>query len=241
MKGVIAIKASIYIMLCLTGLLVFTHSASAVDLASKSDSSIRQFEKLSGGELELVYHPETGTPSLISGILSYPSRHSPEWIAYEFLNKHKAVFGLRKPRHDLKVTSVEETDGGTHVHFQHMLFRKPVWEDGLTISINGNGQIEKVEGTIHPHLETKMNKRAMYPAKTENQAIRKALSAESETSTMLREEPSAGAYYLASRPGTPLVYVVKLKYRDSAADKNVIVHSVTGKIIEQQTKQPPAS
>ncbi len=171
-------------------------------------TALYQLEKINGGTLDLKWNTETNTPSKLTGNLSLPSKHSPEWIAYEFLNKYRKLYGLQQPSRDMKVIKVERHPDKTIVHLQHLLFKTPVWEDWLVIEMNLDGGIRQIEGTIHPYLEKQLFNRPMIPAISEKQAIKKAAAS---VHGELVNEPKAARYYLSTRPGTPLIYVVNLR------------------------------
>lgn len=201
----------------------------ASDLPSKAPALLQELVKTSGSTLEVTWNSTTNTPALLSGQLSLPSKHSPEWIANEFLNKYKKLYGLQKPIRDMKVVKVARFDDTIHVHLQHVLFQTAVWEDWLVIELNNQGVIQKIEGTIHPNLEQQSLKRPMYPAITQKQALQKAVA---EMRGEIINEPKVEKYYLSSRPGTPLVYVVELQFQNPAERSTFIIHSLTGRILQ---------
>ncbi|MRN56209.1 hypothetical protein GJB61_24870 [Paenibacillus sp. LC-T2] len=184
----------------------------------------------SGGTLEVKWNAETNTPSKITGNLSQPTNHSPEWIAYEFLKKSRTLYGLRDPEHTMKVVEVERHPDKINVHYQHLLFGTPVWEDKLVIEISNQGVIQRIEGTIHPHLEKQLFNRPMHSAITKKQAIQTAIAA---AQSEIANKPIAEYYYLPTRPGVPLIYIVRLQYINSNQSTTTLIHSLTGRIIEQ--------
>lgn len=183
----------------------------------------------SGGTLEVRWNANTNTPAKLTGALSQPSKHSPEWISYEFLNRWKSIYGLQKPNRDLKVIGVERFENRVAVHFSHLLFKTPVWEDRLVVEMNEEGVIVLVEGTIHSHLEKQLFNRPMHPAITRKQALNRAIASHNDE---LTNEPQVDIYYLSTRPGIPLIYVVTLESRMSDKRTVTFVHSLTGRIID---------
>lgn len=221
----------IFSLILIMGVSLFslnTHTF-AQEKPPKSSAVLYQLEKDSHGTMNVKWDPNVNTPSLITGELSSPSKHSPEWIAREFLNKSRILYGLQNPKRDLKVVKVVKTTDVIRVHFQHLLFETPVWKDELIVEIASDGVIQKVEGTIHPNLEHKLFNRPMHAAISEEQAIRRAKGL---VSRELANEPEVERYYLPSRPGTPLIYAVKLQYRSPDKTTLTLIHSLTGRIIE---------
>jgi len=197
----------------------------------KVTTVLQQLEKDSGGSMQVKWNSTIRTPSLITGKLSLPSKHSAEWIAYGFLNKTRTLYGLENPKRDMKILEVVRQSGLIKVYFQHQLFGIPVWKDELIVEMDNKGVIQKVIGTIHPNLEQKLFNRPMYPAISKKQAIRRAKGL---VSRELVNEPKVESYYLPTRPGTPLIYAVKLQYRIPAKTTLTFIHSLTGRIIEIQ-------
>lgn len=205
-------------------------NAKAIEKPSKMHPQLEQLSKKSNGTFEMLWNSDTNTPFKISGRLSQPSKHSPEWIAYEFLNNYKKLYGLRNPKQDTKAVSVERYNGKTFVKLQHLLFGIPVLEDWLTIEINNEGIIERIEGTVHPYLEKRLFNRPMHPAVSKKQAIKIAKQMiHDELVTELKVE----TYYMANRPGTPLIYAVTIQSRVQERPVTTLIHSLTGRIIEQ--------
>jgi Zn-dependent metalloprotease len=132
----------------------------------------------------------------------------------------------------MKMVSVERYADGNKVRFTHLLFDTPVWEDSLEIDINKNGVVGMVSSIVHPNLEKQLFNRSMHPAISGNQAIKRALS---EMHGTLADKPRVEKYYLASRPGTPLVYIVTLQFKNQDKTTTVIVHSLTGRVIENNS------
>ena len=128
------------------------------------------------------------------------------------------------------VVEVERRNDLVKIRFQHLLFDIPVWGDELVIKMDYDGVIQQVEGTIHPNLEKQLFNRPMHAAITKKEAIRKAIAA---NQGQLLNEPEVSSYYLPTRPGTPLIYVVRLQYSTPEMATTIFVHSLTGGIIEQ--------
>ncbi|WP_027087129.1 hypothetical protein [Cohnella panacarvi] len=207
-------------------------SAAATDRPWKAEAALKRLSAVSGGTMTLEWSPETGTPSRIEGKLSSKTKHSPAWIAIGFMNKYRALYGIRDVQRELRIEGVERHADGHNVYLRHMLFRTPVREDRLTVALDKDGVVREVAGTFYPGLETKLNRIGMHSAYSERDAIRVALR---HASGELANEPAAERYYLASRKGTPLVYIVTLPLRDPDRTQICVVHSMTGRIIDQQT------
>jgi len=227
MRKCLLLIAILIIYVQLVGSLSST--AAAHELPSKITAKLKQLDKSSGGSLEIYWNNLTNTPAKLTGRLSQPSKHTPEWIAYGFLSKWRVLYGLKNPNSAMMVIKVERYSDSSYVYFQHLLFQTPVWEDGLVVEISHEGVIERVEGTIHPHLEKQLFNKPMHPGITKKQAIKKAIARMQEFPIM---EPSLESYYLSSRSGTPLIYVIKLYYSNPNREITTFVHALTGRIIE---------
>ncbi|MBO9599059.1 MAG: hypothetical protein J7559_14730 [Cohnella sp.] len=193
---------------------------------------MKSLREVAGESMAVEWSLETGTPSLIGGKLSRPTNHSPAWIAFAFLNKYRMLYGIRDVDRELRVEGVERHGDGHKVYMRHTVFRTPVYEDLLTVTLDKDGVVREVAGSFYPGLETKLNRIAMHSAYSAKEAIRTALV---HANGELANEPVAEKYYLASRKGTPLVYVVSLPLREPDRTQTFIVHSMTGRILDKQT------
>lgn len=200
----------------------------------RSNWAIQGLAKKSGGTLEVVWNDHINTPYLLTGTLSRPSKHSPEWITYEFLKQVKSIYGLRNPQRDIRVIEVERTENMIHVRLQRLLFGTPVWGDWLVVNVDNHGVIRRVEGTIHPNLEKQLFNRPMHPAFSKKKAIKKARSV---VKGKLATEPTVATYYLTSLPGIPLIYVVQLQYQSPNRTTTTMIHSLSGRIIEHKNHE----
>lgn len=150
------------------------------------------------------------------------------------MNKYKALYGLQNPVRDMKVLKVGHSfPDRILIHFQHLLFQTPVWGDELVFEIDKEGVIRRIEGVIHPDLEKNHFNRPMHSAISEKQAISKAIVSVGVQDLVITE-PECQAYYLPTRKGTPLIYVVKVHLEEPKNGvKLLFIHSLTGKTIDQ--------
>ncbi|MCC3374391.1 hypothetical protein [Cohnella sp. REN36] len=203
--------------------------AAAESIPQDARAALKRLERISGAPVKLRWNEETGTPALVAGELSGPSNHSPSWIAYTYFERTKRLYGLRQPRQDLVVTGFRVEDGVSHIRLERLVYRTPVWGDGVELEIGPKGVLQRVEGVIHPGLERKLFYRAQHPAIGERQAAEQAAAATGEAPADLGRPK---LYYLADRPGTPLVYAVPYGVRaDGSAEGHVLVHALTGRAI----------
>ncbi|MEF3304690.1 hypothetical protein [Paenibacillus sp. GYB003] len=194
---------------------------------------VQRLEAESGEAPVVRWNAESGTPELLEGRLSKPSRHSPEWISYEFLERAKAAYGLKRVNESMKVASVERSgSGAVTVAMERRLYGKPVCGDGLRIELDESGVVRRVEGTMHADLERKRLHRPMIPAVSGKEAAE-------EAARYVRGDASAAATarvrdcYLPEREGVPLVYIVSFGAGEgNAAGRTVIVHALTGRVID---------
>ncbi len=208
-------------------------ASAAPELSPRSESVLKQLERRSAGTFHLEWSKKTHTPTVIEGKLSPPSKHSAQWIAYDFLTKTKPLYGLVNPAKDMKVIRVDDTadDNRRVIHLQRYLFGYPVLKNGMAIEIDVDGIIRRVEGTIHPHLERQRIRRPMFPSVSEEKAKRTVLAA-------MRREGMSGVItdsklcYLPDRPGIPLVYVMEIRNETlEHTPTTFLVHAVMGHIL----------
>jgi len=198
----------------------------------RGESELQRLEKASGGTLEVLWNKRTHTPMLLTGALTRPSAHAPEWVAREFLKQVKSTYGMRDPDRTMRIASIERTNGKVRVTFQQLLFDTPVWGDWLIVDVDQAGVVRRVEGVIHPNLARKLFNRPKEAAVSAQEAAQLAIR--SVRGSEAAEEPDVRSYYLPTKPGTPLIYVVQAKYGEPERVVTTIVHALTGRIIEQQ-------
>ncbi|MDF2963501.1 MAG: hypothetical protein K0S39_5236 [Paenibacillus sp.] len=222
------------VLLTTVWLTLSSSSPAAAGIPDQARLELQKLEESSGGAVEVQWDKTTGTPSLLAGHLSKPSKHSPQWIAGEFVKSTKKLYGLNNPAINLKIIDVEHSsDSLTRVRFQHLLFGRPVWGDGLTIAMDKQGVIKRVEGRITPNLEKRHNNRPMHAALSKKKAIETAAAAVKVKGSYM-EVSDAQLYYLPARPGTPLVYVITLKGSEPEnGTRHIFIHGLTGRVIEQ--------
>ncbi|MFC4769742.1 hypothetical protein [Effusibacillus consociatus] len=207
--------------------------AVAKELTGKERAVLQKLASESGGNLQIKWNEETNTPSYLSGQLSQPSKHSPEWIAYEFLDHVKSLYGMKNPNRTMKILKINRDENGSQVHMQHLVFNTPVWGDELVVTIDQAGIIRSVNGRFSPNLEDRLFNRPMKAAFSPQVAIEKARSS-FDTKGTAAKEPTVEPYYLPTRNGTPLIYVVTLRFQEpEMGNWKIFVHSLTGKVIEK--------
>jgi Zn-dependent metalloprotease len=208
--------------------------AASGEISAAAKRVLQKLKTESGDDFSFTWNEMTDTPSELTGYLSKPSRHSPQWIVYEFLYKTKTLYGLKNPKTDMKITKIiQSSDGTIQANLQQYLYNTPVWNDELVIQIDNLGVIRRVTGSVYPDLEKKTynhRKHAIFPVK---KAISLALSVANVDRAEV-DEPVVDMYYYPLRAGTPLIYAVNLKKRDSNHEYDqILIHSLTGRIIEQ--------
>jgi Zn-dependent metalloprotease len=175
--------------------------------------------------------PERAQKILLSGNLTQPSRHSPQWICYEFLMKKKRLYGIHDPHQDLKIISIEQNTGQIRISLQQLLFDTPVWGAMLSVEMDKEGVIHRVYGTFYPGLEKKLFNLPMHSAISAEKAVAIAKSSLPADQPVIGR-PEASLYYLAARPGCPLVYVVTFTVDTLQSESRaVFVHSLTKRVI----------
>ncbi|MFC4812818.1 hypothetical protein [Paenibacillus sp. GCM10023250] len=222
-----------YILTVLVACLVIWYPTDSIVAADVwPDSKLKRLEAESGHKLEIHWDVTTQTPSLITGALSKPSRHTPAWIALEFVNKHRGLYGIQSPHSVMQVVEISGQRASVNrVRVQHMLYKTPVWGDELRIDIDENGVIQRVEGRIHPNLAKATFNRPHHAAISQEKAIRVAAASLDQQHIRL-DQADVQPYYLPSRAGIPLVFSVTFQ-SSSQTPMRVMVHALTGKVISQ--------
>ncbi|WP_438446771.1 hypothetical protein [Gorillibacterium sp. sgz5001074] len=198
------------------------------------EEAARAAQKLSlwkGHPVEVEWNAEAGTPSKLTGAMAKPSKHTPEWIAYDFLERAKVLYGLKRVREETRITETSRSDSGwSHVRVERLLYGRPVCGDQLTLELDPSGVIVKAEGVFHSGLEARRLHRPMYPALSPERAAETVMQHAGLSG--IQDEPQVNACYLPGREGVPLVYRVRLKQAPGTADMTWTVHSMTGRVIE---------
>lgn len=206
--------------------------AAEASIPKEAQRAAQQLSSVKGQPVVVVWNPETGTPGRIEGALSKPSGHSPEWIAYGFLERAKGLYGLRRVRQDVEVLHVDRGEPDlVRVLVQRRLYGKAVCGDTLTLDIDKSGVLLRAEGTFHSGLERKRLNRPMYPALSAGEAA--ASAARKAKLVGVEVETEVEACYLPEREGVPLVYSVRLKDPAGTVSR-FTVHSMTGRVLETE-------
>lgn len=205
---------------------------SSADRLKEVTRVVERLQTDSGNTLSIEWNEATATPRSLTGHLTKPSNHSPQWISIQFLKKVKALYGLKRVHEQITVTSIEHDRlDRTKVLLQRQLYGKPVCGDELTVEMDKLGVIVRVDGTVHSELERKRLNRPMYPAITGSEAAEKAFRYTG--SQYPADKTRVHACYLPIREGIPLIYVVTfVSDQKGSPSRPVYVHSITGRIIE---------
>jgi Zn-dependent metalloprotease len=193
--------------------------------------AVARLQTESEGTLTIEWNKAAATPGLISGYLTKPSNHSPQWISIEFLKQVKALYGLKRVDEQMAVIRILHEPDRTKVILQRQLYGKPVCGNELTVEMDKSGVIVRVDGTIHAELEKKRLNRPMYPAITGDEAAAEA--SRYVDGRYPAEAARVHACYLPSREGVPLIYVVSFDTAQKDGSFSPIkIHSLTGRVIE---------
>lgn len=196
---------------------------------------LQKITKSLGSSLQLQWDQNRNSPSFLAGSLTKPSRHSSEWIALQFFNKVKGLYGLTNSVNRLQVLDVSRSASRTIVRLQHYLFNTPVWGDELQVEIDQTGVIRRVHGTIHPYLERKLFYRPMVPSLSKKMAVSIAL-ASLEPHALLVSNPEIAPYYLPTQDGSPLIYVVTIQLNEPKKSRHqVLIHALSGRVIAKKS------
>ncbi|BBH20469.1 hypothetical protein Back11_18140 [Paenibacillus baekrokdamisoli] len=207
--------------------------AAANYIPKQATTMLNKLSEASSGNLQISWNDETNTPFSLIGALNRPSRSTSDAIVHQFLTEYKSLYGLQDIHHNLKVTKVEQTkDKMIQVHLQHIVYKTPVWQDGLIVTLDQVGVIQRVEGVIHPNMEKTLFHRPLHAAITRTQAINKAKAWIG--TEVIAKDTTINLNYLSSGSRIVLVYAVSFHLLDSESKVTVLVHSLTGRIFDYQ-------
>jgi Zn-dependent metalloprotease len=192
--------------------------------------AVARLQTESGGTLTIEWNKAAATPGLITGYLTKPSNHSPQWISIEFLKQIKALYGLKRVDEQMSVIRIlHDRPDRTKVILQRQLYGEPVCGNELTVELDKSGVIVRVDGTIYAELEKKRLNRPMYPAITRDEAAAEA--SRYVDGRYPAEAARVQACYLPSREGVPLIYVISFD-SERKDGTSIQIHSLTGRVIE---------
>jgi len=224
-------RAFIVIILTATMHLALMQDALAGS-SVKPKSGVDRLFRESGSTLEMEWNESTQTPAVLAGMLTKPSDHTPEWIAVSFVQRNKKLYGLRYPEQDMRIVDVvKNPDATAVVRFQLVLYDTPVWGDGLTVFVNEEGVIRRVEGRMHYDLRKATFHRDKQAVISEQKAVAAAKASLPNDGSSVRAT-AVSSYYLPTRPGCPLIYVVTLRYIDEREER-VMIHASFNKVIAE--------
>ncbi|MBD0384699.1 hypothetical protein [Paenibacillus sedimenti] len=215
-------------------LIIFLSFSSLIPISQKAEISTRSQKVLqnidteSENTLQVKWNTVTQTPELLSGKLTKPSAHSPQWITYNYLEKIKTLYGLKHVNKDLKIMTIDKNATSIKVVLQRQLFKNSVCGNQLLVELDYSGVVQRIYGTLHTDLEEKRLGRPMYPAVSAQKAKRIALNYDK----LLEESNSITieSCYMPNREGVPLIHV--LTYEREGRPVSIKIHSLTGRIIE---------
>lgn len=219
------------ILAALAACMLLVYSPAPIAVADADPyAALKRLSAGGGTPLEIRMDDRTNTPALLTGALSKASKHSPAWIALEFANKAKRIYGIHSPHSKLRVAEIGEPSASIiRVRLVHLLYKTPVWGDELRIDIDRDGIIRRVEGRIHPNLAKATLNRPRHAAVSQAEAVRiAAVAAGIGRADAGRAE--VRPYYLPDRAGIPLVYAVTFQ-RSGQSSLNLTVHALTGRVI----------
>ncbi|MGE5703889.1 MAG: hypothetical protein ACM32O_15290 [Clostridia bacterium] len=195
---------------------------------------LTHLQKVSNGTLQIEWDEETKTPAKLSGMFSPPSRHSPEWIAYRFLQDTKRLYGLSNVKRSLRIKQTSRTaDGGVNLELERHLFGTPVWGEGLTMVINQDGVLTQITGRITPHLERKLFGYPMRPTISSQQAIELAAMKHPDWNQVKTKTVTASLFYLPLANTPQLAYLVTYESLDGN-HHHLFIHAITKRIMTEK-------
>jgi Zn-dependent metalloprotease len=169
-------KRNIVCFVCLlVAVSLFASSPKAIspDAKAKLDRTNAMIElRKADSKVELQFDKVTDCVTAIDGKLSQPSNDAPLDIAFNFLNKYRALFNIQNPSQEFALFQELPDDlGMKHYKFNQLWHGVPVWTAQLTVHLRQNGAIYYVGGNYYPSPNIDTN-----PAISENDAISSATS-----------------------------------------------------------------
>lgn len=159
-------------------------------------SALRQLRIASADDVEIVWNPETNTPSFMSGripltAIAIANATSPAVLARAFLEQYAALFGITDPASELAVVA-EYTDalGMHHVTFQQMYQGVEVYNSLVKTHLSADRRaIAAVSNRFAPNIRLTTS----IPRVTAEQAV--AAARKAMPSGTLQSAPRLVVYY----------------------------------------------
>lgn len=220
------------LLVCIfTALMLMGESAepafAQAELSRAEQVVLSQLMRQSKGTMEITWNEVTKTPLRVTGLLSAPSNHSIEWIAFSYLQKTKKLYGLADVKKSFRVKYTKVLANGTkRVELERLLFGVPVLKDNLMMDITAEGVLISVSGRITPFLEKKLYGYSMHPAYSASDAIRLATGQAAKSEPLSSARASCTLFYVIEDNLPVLAYVVSLTYPNGLTEE-IIIHAVT--------------
>ncbi|SFB02802.1 MULTISPECIES: M4 family metallopeptidase [unclassified Bacillus (in: firmicutes)] len=203
--------------------LIFSGMVGASAFAASSDSSTKNFNKV------------TGTPDFVAGKLTNPSAKAAKDIVLDYLENNKQSYKLgSKSASESFIVTLQEADqlGGSVVRLQQVYNGVPVWGSTQVARVDNNGVLQAVSGAVAPELDKKGLK-SITKKKSLQQAIQLS-EADLGFKPVYEKAPISELVVLPVGSTAIYAYHVNLNFLDpSPGNYHYFINAQTGEVVNK--------
>lgn len=187
-------------------------------------------------DAQFVYEQNQPSPRLIHGFAeAMPPALTPQAQAVEFLNRHRAAFGIASPTEEFVVGATRSLGERRMVRLDQQVKGVPVLNGGVHVVMNRDGEVIRV----HNHYSPAARLLSTVPTISASEAITTAWAAVYQASTYdisarARSERNTALYVWTLGDFARLVYVVALPTGLRTEKRIALVDAATGDFLLQR-------
>jgi Zn-dependent metalloprotease len=179
------------------------------------------------------YRTEYGKVDRASGVIRYiyqekhnTGRLTPQAITEKYLQSQADRFGISSVQQDLQLTREVQSPGGHHLTYTQRIQGIPVYNSGITVTLDNQGSVTFVSSTYRPHLVVNN----IHPGITVNHALQIA-EGYLHCENAISGTPNAEMMILKREDNMGLlVYRVQIVVLDPRGDWEVLVDAGDSRI-----------
>lgn len=181
--------------------------------------------------LSVNFNPVFGTPTNIYGDLSKKVQGKPEKAALAFLNENYVLFRMKKGLKDLKVVRTVDSATGTHIEYQQMFKKVPVFGATVTIHVDSSNSVKQIDNEYMPG--SLLHGMEVKPAVSRDISIRKAKN-NLRVRGELRGSIESELGILPDEGSANLCWHILIPSTEPFGDWEIFVDAKTGKVIKKR-------
>lgn len=112
-----------------------------------------QFKDKHGGEWNIRWNEQLGTPASLIGGRATGYSGDPEVAALTFLKDHQVFLGIDDPDRSLELVKSHLTDRSAQVSFRKLYRGFPVLFSGYLVALRKSGEIYYASGDYYPEIK----------------------------------------------------------------------------------------